>query len=1177
MAEVNSLRVVAHQSQPPHPQSTPPRILLVDDQPARLLTYEAILEGVGVECVRAHSGREALERLLQQQFAVIILDVSMPEMDGFETAALIREHPRYERTPLIFVTGIHISELDRARGYEVGAIDYIQIPIVPEILRSKVALLVELYRRRTQLELLNRELEEAHAKLELERNTAVAAHRDATRENEERYRAIFEHPTELIVVLNAVRDSTGTILDWRYLDANTNSLQFLGRSRQELLGRTLTEVVAERSAGLMHLYQQVLLTRKPHSYEDTVGERTFLRSLFPIGENTIVSSAVDITDRTAAETQIRRTWHADRAEKEWFAAVLNSMNEEVYFADPHKRFTYANPAALREFGQSGDMPGAQIQEFVGRLEVLRPDGTPRCAEEAPASRALAGELVREEEEIVRLQSSGELRFRQVSSAPVRDAKGEIIGSVTVVRDITEKKRIEASLRSREARSNALVRLSDLFRNTTEPAELAYAAARILGETLNVSRCGYGTIDLDQETISIERDWNAPGIDTIAGMLRFREHGTYIEDLKQGKTVVCDNVELDPRTAPHAERLKALQAWSFVNMPITEQTGTVAMLYLNHARPRSWTDEELAFIRDVADRTRFAVERRRYEQALALDHQFTQLLRDLAMRLVSDADVSTLLREILDAAITIAGADAGTIQLLEEGTCELVFATTRGLPEELTSRFERVSAASGTSCGLALASGARAFVDFDSGAPDPDGSLDLHRAHGLRSAQSTPLFSRAGRPLGMFSTHWREHCRLDERRLRFLDLLARQAADLIERTQAARDLRLSEQQLRESDRRKDEFIAVLAHELRNPLVPIRTGIELLKKANDTPTIVNSIRPIMERQIEHMVRLIDELLDVSRVTSGRMEIKRQSTPLTTLVGAAVEAHQQAITAGGLELSVNLSEPHHVLYVDPTRFAQVLSNLLHNAVKFTPTGGKITLTGTFEPASNGSPARFRLTVADTGVGISPAALPRIFELFCPSAPQGDASRGGLGIGLGLARRIVELHGGTLQARSGGIGHGSEFTLQIPVDLSQAAANNAELEKATLPHNLRVLIIEDNLDAAQSMKLLMESCEVTPQVEHDGLSGIANATAHEPDVVLLDIGMPGMNGYATCHELRRRHGSRVVIIALTGWGQEKDRQKALDAGFDAHLTKPVNPAILLQTISKHVQLRSRVDTNTH
>src|SRR6201996_3171152 len=285
--------------------TTRPRVLLVDDQPARLLTYEAVLEGVGVECVRAHSGKEAFEKLLRDDFALILLDVSMPEMDGFETARLIREHPRFEHTPIIFVTGVHITELDSLRGYQVGAIDYISVPIVPEILRSKVALLVELYRRRAELEMLNRDLETTRARLEAERSKTLASSQAQLQASEARYRAIFEHPMALTVVLEAVRDESNGIIDWCYVDANDHALRRLGYCREALLNRRLSATEPDRVEFLRPLCSKVLVDQSPQQYEARIGESDYLMSLFPMGENTIVRSGWDITTQKQSEAALR--------------------------------------------------------------------------------------------------------------------------------------------------------------------------------------------------------------------------------------------------------------------------------------------------------------------------------------------------------------------------------------------------------------------------------------------------------------------------------------------------------------------------------------------------------------------------------------------------------------------------------------------------------------------------------------------------------------------------------------------------------------------------------------------------------------------------------------------------------------------------------------------------------
>src|SRR4051812_16660569 len=418
----------------------------------------------------------------------------MPDMDGFETASLIRQHPRFEHTPIIFVTGVQVSEINQLRGYEVGAIDYVSIPLVPEILRSKVALLVELYKRRAELERLNRELESARAALETERNRAVESNEDLRREREQRYRAVFEHPTEITVVLEAQRDAEGHISEWIYRDANSNALRLLGRSYEQVIGRSLRELWPERAEGMQVHCARVLEDRTPYRYEQEVGERNFLSCLYPIGANTVVATGSDITLRIGALREVERRFRAESAEREWLTAVLNSMTDEVYFADTQGRYTYANPAALREFGRE-TLSGARVTDVIGKLEVLRPDGSPRPVNEAPPLRALHGEVIRDEEQIVRTPRSGEFRDRQVSSAPVRDANGVIIGSVSVARDVTDRRRIEAALAADLRDTRLLRELSARLVVNEDPRQLY---EHILGAAMEIAHADGGTIQLLDE-------------------------------------------------------------------------------------------------------------------------------------------------------------------------------------------------------------------------------------------------------------------------------------------------------------------------------------------------------------------------------------------------------------------------------------------------------------------------------------------------------------------------------------------------------------------------------------------------------------------------------------------------------------------------------------------------------
>lgn len=550
---------------------------------------------------------------------------------------------------------------------------------------------------------------------------------------------------------------------------------------------------------------------------------------------------------------------------------------------------------------------------------------------------------------------------------------------------------------------------------------------------------------------------------------------------------------------------------------------------------------------------WASERELVNAAIQRELNDTRLLQDVAARSVGSGDLPTLFEAILEAAIAISQADAGTIQLLDPESRSLTFLATRGFNPDIVNHFSRVDASGASPCGLALARRERCFLTFDEpGAPDPDGALRWHLDAGMRSGQSTPLLSRTGQPLGMFSTHWRSRRELSERELRFLDLLGRQAADLIERTQVLEALRVRDGELLEADRRKDEFLAVLAHELRNPLVPIRNGIELLRRVQAQP-LIEQVRPMMERQIGHAVHLIDDLLDVSRISSGKIELQRELVTVSSLVESASESNRAAITSADLELDIQLENPDRLLEVDPTRLSQVISNVLHNATKFTPPGGKITLQ-TEWVANGAAPPQVIVRISDTGVGITRESLPKVFGLFAQVHADSSVRHGGLGIGLALAQKLIELHGGTIEADSAGPGEGSVFTIRIPAPVTHRH-EASEMPVATNSlMGLRVLIVDDNRDAADSMGLLISDYGAEARIAYDASEAIRTLGEFDAELVLLDIGMPDVDGYEVCQQIRREKGNAVSIIALTGWGQDSDRRRAEDAGFDAHLTKPVD-----------------------
>lgn len=375
-------------------------------------------------------------------------------------------------------------------------------------------------------------------------------------------------------------------------------------------------------------------------------------------------------------------------------------------------------------------------------------------------------------------------------------------------------------------------------------------------------------------------------------------------------------------------------------------------------------------------------------------------------------------------------------------------------------------------------------------------------------------------------------------------------------------RLAEEALREADRRKDEFLATLAHELRNPLAPIRNSLQILKQPGIDEAAANKSREMMERQVHHLVRLVDDLLDVSRVMRGKIELRKEQVDLASVIARGVETAEPLIDAQEHELIVALPTETLLLEADPVRLAQVVGNLLTNAAKYTEAGGRIWLTA----RRDGDDAF--VSVRDTGIGIAPNMLPRIFELFVQVDHAATRSQGGLGIGLTLVRNLVEMHHGTVEARSDGLGKGSEFVVRLPLSvpvLSQLAEHGNGARAHDKPaSSRRLMVVDDNKDAADSLALLLRLQGHKVLVAHDGPAALALAKDYRPEMMLLDIGMPGMDGYEVARRLRCEPKlAGLVLVALTGWGAQEDRRNSAEAGFDHHLVKPVEPDTLQTLMS--------------
>jgi PAS domain S-box-containing protein len=776
------------------------------------------------------------------------------------------------------------------------------------------------------------------------------------------------------------------------------------------------------------------------------------------------------------------------------AAIVASSSDAIISKTLDGVITSWNKGAERLFGWKAD-------EAIGQSIHLIIPPEWRDQERDILERLRRGQRI-EHVDVERMRKDGSRLHLSVTISPVYDRHGHTIGASKTARDITDRKAWEEGLVRSTAAQRLLVGIHDATRGLDDPAIVMREIVTRVGLHFDVTRCAYGEVDAANDHITITRGYTN-NLPTVAGRYPLDTFGPLMAgELKAGRTVVIDNVDTDPLTEHPAalETYARMAIASLVCVPLVRGGTLIGVLVMCDSKPRHWDADEARLLEQVAERTVFAVEGAR--AALALREH-----RDVMQLAMSTANMGAWTRDLVLDTVWWSPEFARIVGFAEDDKefhRDRLFSIVR--PEDRLRLPAIIEAA------------LRNRTDY---------AIEFEFQHGRTGewrwmeARGRAEYGADGKPTKLYGLG--------------IDITERR------RTVAA---------LQEADRRKDEFLATLAHELRNPLAPISSGLHILRTAKEPGQTATALE-IMERQVGQMVRLVDDLLDVARITTGKVEIRCEPIDLALAIHDAIET-----SAPSFAERFTLQAPDAPVFVnaDRTRLAQVFGNLLNNSAKYSEPGQPISLA--FSRDGNMAVVRVR----DAGMGIHPDMLPRVFEMFRQADRTGGRSRGGLGVGLSLVKRIVELHGGSVTAHSGGVGLGSEFVVRLPAmaDTRPAVPKVLQASGNGLTRR-RVLVVDDNADAAESLAALLSIGGHETRMAFDGHEALQQAEQFNPDVVFLDIGMPTLDGHETAKIIRQQPwGKDMVLVALTGWGQSDDRRRSKDAGFNHHLVKPADPAVV-------------------